>query len=209
MDDTKLRERMKALSSSALSDALDQLGAPGELYGIKRMCGSGTVCGPAYTASYEAFDGKGGLGDFVGNAAPGQILVLDNRGRTDCSVWGDLTSLYASVRGIEAVVIDGAFRDVDGVERTGFPVFSRGSSMTTGKGRVKFARSGVAVTVCGKTIRPGDWIFGDGSGVLVIPAVLAERACELAEARERRDELIAQAVRSGIPLSEALRNAVK
>ena len=197
MNEMELRERMKALSSSALSDTLDQLGAPGELYGIKRMSGSGTVCGPAYTASYEAFDGKGGLGDFVGDAAPGQILVLD------------LTSLYASVRGIEAVVIDGAFRDVDGVERTRFSVFSRGSCMTTGKGRVQFARAGVAVTICGKTARPGDWIFGDGSGALVIPAALVERVCEQAEARERRDKLIAQAVKSGIPLSEALRNAVK
>lgn len=86
-------EAFKRLGTSVISDVLDKLGIWGCIHGIFAQSGSGPICGPVFPVRYEPEDGKGGgLGDFVGQVEAGQVLLLDNYGRTDCTVWGGLTS---------------------------------------------------------------------------------------------------------------------
>src|SRR4029077_16210935 len=108
-------------------------------------------------------------------AGPGEVLVVDAGGGTT-AVWGELASESAHGRGIAAVVIDGAVRDIDAIRELGFPVFSRSVSPNAGEPK-GHGEGGIEVIVGGQRVRPGDWIIGDASGLVVVPK---ERAQEIA-----------------------------
>ena len=108
-------------------------------------------------------------------AGPGDVLVVD-AGSSTTAVWGELASWSAHMRKLSGVVIDGAARDIDAILELGFPVFSRSISPNAGEPK-GHGEIGVEVTVGGQRVRPGDWIVGDLSGLVVVPR---ERAQEIA-----------------------------
>ncbi len=116
------------------------------------------------------------MGDYIDDVPSGSVVVLDNSGRTDCTVWGDILTGVASRRGIAGTVINGVCRDVARARSIGYPVFSRGSYMRTGKDRVEVDRMDVPVSLGEVQVRPGDILVGDGDGVVVIPRI-HEDAC--------------------------------
>ena len=73
------------------------------------------------------------------DVAPGAVVVIDNGGRLDATVWGDILTWFASARGIAGTVIDGVSRDYDRAAELSYPIFSRGTYMRTGKDRVQVA----------------------------------------------------------------------
>ena len=79
----------------------------------------------------------GTVGDFIDDVAAGDVVVIDNGGRTDCTVWGDIMTQYAGAHRFAATVIDGVCRDVNKALGDGYPLFSRGRFMRTGKDRVQ------------------------------------------------------------------------
>jgi regulator of RNase E activity RraA len=161
-----------SFSTCALSDALDVLGLPGQCRDIKPRLLCGSVSGPAFTVSYEAVGpgGEGTVGDYIGEVPPGSVVVIDNGGRTDCTVWGGLLSRAAVARGVAGTFIDGACRDLDEARRVGNPLFSRGVTMRSGKGRVRLKSLNDTVTLGGVQVDPGDQIIADEHGVIVVPA---------------------------------------
>ena len=111
----------------------------------------------------------------IDRAGPGDVVVVD-AGGGHTAVWGELASWSAHGRKVAGVVIDGAVRDLDAILELGFPAFSRHVSSNAGEPK-GLGEIGVDVTVGGQRVRPGDWIVGDTSGVVVVPA---ERAAEVA-----------------------------
>lgn len=199
-------EAFKRLGTSVISDVLDKLGIRGCIHGIHAQSGGGLICGPAFPVRYEPEDGKGGsLGDFVGQVEAGQVLVLDNYGRTDCTVWGGLTSAYAAVHGFEATVINGVFRDSDAVRASGYNIFSKGTCMTTGKGRTKCVATNEPICINDVQINPGDYMLGDGDGLLCIPASRADEVLKIAEELNEADIAAENAVKNGMYLAEAVK----
>jgi regulator of RNase E activity RraA len=104
----------------------------------------------------------------IDEAKQGDVLVINGSGETCRAVFGEILGEICVARGIVAVVIDGATRDVDGLDRVGIPVFARGVNPAgptkTGPGYV-----GIPVA-CGHVVcNPGDAIFGDRDGVIVVP----------------------------------------
>ena len=197
-------ERFKKLPTSVVSDALDRLGIVGACLGIKPIIPGVKAVGPAYTVRYAPMGVVGGtVGDYIDEVPKGYVVVLDNRGRTDCTVWGGILSYVAKRRGIEGTVIDGVCRDVDEILRLRYPVFSRGFFMRTGKGRVRMDAVNVSVTVGGVLVRPGDIIVADSSGVVVVPRERAEEVLSIAEEIHEAEENIVKAVDGGLSLSEA------
>lgn len=134
---------------------------------------------------------------------PGDVLVVDGGGRLDAAVVGDIISAALAGRGAVGLVVDGAVRDLDGIDQVGLPTFARGSHPATGSNRGPGAL-GVTVQCGGVVIEPGDVIRADRSGLVVVPrAQLAEvlRRTEQVDARERgwRAQLA-----GGTSLSQAL-----
>jgi 4-hydroxy-4-methyl-2-oxoglutarate aldolase len=108
-----LTTRFTALPTAAVSDALDALGLPGALLGIGPLTNAARAVGPAYTVRYEPIiDEPGTVGDFLDDVPAGAVIVIDNAGRTDCTVWGGIMTAVASANGVAGTVVHGACRDV-------------------------------------------------------------------------------------------------
>jgi len=162
------------------------------------------LVGPAYTVQYvSASTPPGTVGDFIDDVAPGDVVVIDNQGRTDCTVWGDIMTQYAGQRGIAATVIDGVCRDVTKALGDGYPIFSKGRFMRTGKDRVQVQAINQPVSIGTARVCARDIIVADANGVVVVPR---ERAREVA-ATARRIEAVEAQIRTQISQGKSLRQA--
>jgi regulator of RNase E activity RraA len=196
--------QLAGLPTAAISDALDRLGLPGSLHGIGPLHPGRHACGPAFTATYEPVDAAGGtVGDFLDDVPAGAVIVIDNAGRTDCTVWGGIMTSVAAATGIAATVVHGACRDTATAARTGYPIWSAGRFMRTGKDRVRLAAVQQPLLIDGVTITPGDLVCGDEDGVLVVPADRAPEVAALAADIEAAEDRIVSAVRAGARLADA------
>ena len=154
---------------------------------------------------YAPVGGAGGgtVGDFLDDVPPGAVIVIDNDGRTDVTVWGGIMTEIAAVRGVAGTVINGVCRDVPASLAQNYPLFSRGRFMRTGKDRVRLAAVGEPVTISGIEICPGALVCADADGVVAVPAAAARRITETAEHIERTEAGIVAAARAGSTLRAA------
>lgn len=202
--DAKLAAGFARFSTSTISDALDKFGFGGGCKGITPAFQKIKMVGTAYTVRYVPVGGvKGTVGDYIDEVQPGDVVVLDNNGRTDCTVWGDILTITAKIKGISGTVIEGVFRDMPTILEEGYPIFSRGRFMMTGKDRVMVEATQVIVSIGAVQVKPGDILVGDDSGVVVVPQELAEKVLEAVDAIEEAEQKIVKAVRGGLSLTEA------
>jgi regulator of RNase E activity RraA len=202
--DALRRSRLAALSTSGVSDALDKLGIPGQALGIAPLDRTFRLVGRAWTLRYGPVgEDRGTVGDYIDDLGEGDVVVLDNQGRLDATVWGDLLTTTAHGRHVAGTVIDGVCRDVDRSLTLGYPIFSRGNWMRTGKDRVRVEAVQVPVSVGGIRVEPGDLLLGDGDGLVVIPAARADEVLDAAEEIERAEQAIREAVEAGSSLRDA------
>jgi regulator of RNase E activity RraA len=208
MTDDVLQSRLNAVGTSALSDALDRLGIDGQALGIMPVVRTMRFAGRAFTIRMLPVGLTGGsVGDYIDDVQPGQVVVIDNDGRLDATVWGDILTFVAHNKGVAATVIDGVCRDSDRCVELGYPVFARANTMRTGKDRVTADAYNVPIQIATVRVAPGDWIVGDADGVVAIPAGRAIEVLEIAEAIEEAEDRIRKAVAAGQPLAEARRQA--
>ena len=198
--------RARSLDTATLSDALDRLGIAGQCHGIAPRDPKFRLIGRAFTLLYgPAGKPPGTVGDYIDDVPEGSVVVLDNRGREDATVWGDILTEIAHRRGLAGTVINGICRDVALCRELGYPVFSRGHWMRTGKDRIQVEATNIPVDLGGARVRPGDLIRGDADGVVVIPTEHEEAVLSAAEAIAQAEERIREAVRGGQRLDEARR----
>jgi regulator of RNase E activity RraA len=129
--------------------------------------------------------------------------VLDNGGRENATVWGDILTWVAHRRGIAGTVIDGACRDTHLSLELGYPIFSRSYSMRTGKDRVEVAAMNGPVNIGDALVNPGDILRGDSDGVLVIPRAHEAAILTAAEEIDAIEQKIRGAVNEGRSLADA------
>jgi 3-hexulose-6-phosphate synthase/6-phospho-3-hexuloisomerase len=171
--ETEIRQALLKVSTPNISDAMQRKGA---VHGLTPHLKDPTsrMVGPAVTVVTRDGDWAKPV-EAIDRAGAGDVIVVDaGRGTTAC--WGELASWSAHGRQISGVVIDGAVRDLDAILELGFPVFSRHVSPNAGEPK-GHGEIGVEVLVGDQRVRPGDWIVGDLSGLVVIPR---ERAQEIA-----------------------------
>lgn len=197
-------ERAAKLDTATLSDALDRLGIAGQCHGVRPRDPGFRLTGRAFTILYgPAGKPAGTVGDYIDDVPPGSVVVLDNGGREDATVWGDILTEIAHRRGIAGTVIDGINRDVSLCLELNYPVFSRASWMRTGKDRVQVEAMNVAVTIGQARVAPGDLLRGDADGVVVLPREHEEAILAAAEEIAAAEAHIRDAARSGLRLDEA------
>ncbi|MFE7394521.1 RraA family protein [Streptomyces sp. NPDC057582] len=208
MSNSSLLDRFAALDSAAVSDALDQLGLPSGVGGIRPVWGPAAVVGFAVTVGLEP-RAEGPAGAHIATTAvessdDQSVIVVDNQGRTDVSCWGGILSLGAAQRGVRGVVADGVCRDVAEARELAFPVFARGAIPATARGRLQQRSMGEPVSVAGLTVEQGDVVVADETGLVVVSRDRAEEVAEIATAIVAREHAIADEVRTGTPLSQAM-----
>ncbi|OJI99291.1 hypothetical protein ASPVEDRAFT_123461 [Aspergillus versicolor CBS 583.65] len=204
-EDQELVKLFAGLDAPAVSDALDKLGIPGQALGIMPLTNYKKVTiGPAFTVRYvPASDPPGSVGDFIDDVAAGDVVVIDNGGRTDCTVWGDIMTQYAGLRGIAGTVIDGVCRDVNLAINEEYPLFSAGRWMRTGKDRVQVGGVNEAVGVGKVHVKPRDIVVADVNGVVVVPREKVHEVAEIARKIEASETAIRQMTSNGATIAEA------
>lgn len=204
MEKKELIARLKKLDTASVSDAMDKLGIPCGLLGIQDVTGGHHICGEAFTVHYVPCGMvKGTVGDFLDDVEPGQVVVIDNSGRNYCTVWGDIMTFTSKTKGIEGTIIDGVCRDIHGIKQLDYPIYTKGKYMVTGKERVQVDAVNIPVSVSGVQVRPGDLILADDTGAICIPIDVAEKALEIAEGIEEKEQLIIAEVKKGNTLKAA------
>ncbi len=129
--------------------------------------------------------------------------MIDNSGRTDCTVWGDIMTQYAGLRGIAATIIGGVCRDVGRAIADDYPMFSVGRFMRTGKDRVQVGSANEPVGLGSVRIAPKDIVAADANGVVVIPRHRAREVAETARKIEQSEMKIREMISEGATIGEA------
>lgn len=193
-------ERARAFPAATLYEANAQSGMMDPR--IHAVYGGAHVCGRALTVRCQVGDNLM-IHKAVTVARPGDVLVVCIGNDVESGAWGEILTTAAIARGIVGLVIDGAVRDIDAVERRGFPVFARGAAvgatMKRNRGLVNHP------VVCGNVlVRPGDLIVGDVDGVVVIAREQCTATLDAAEARESKEAVLMQKLEAGKTTLELL-----
>jgi 4-hydroxy-4-methyl-2-oxoglutarate aldolase len=203
-----LTARLAALDTCAVSDALDKLGLSGAVIGIAALAGPAKVAGRVVTTKLGApLPGlpKRHLGaGAVMAAEPGDIIVVEHRGRIDVSGWGGLLSRGAVRRGVAAVLVDGACRDIDESRALGLAIFARAAVPVTARGRVAEHSCQEPITFGAVAVKPGDLVIADGSGIVFVDQARAEDILSTAENIHAREQRMAEAIDAGRAISEVM-----
>jgi len=202
------QSRLGRVDTCVVSDALDKLGFTGVVPGLVRLSTDSKITGPVVTVRLETANGRNAERHLctaaIETAKPGEIIVVEHHSRSDCAGWGGILSRAAGIRKIAGVIVDGICRDIDESRELGFPVFARGVLPVTARGRVIETEFNTPVIIGSITVRPGDWVIADGSGVVFIAAENLQAVVEQAEKLVAREaELIAD-IESGTPVSTVM-----
>lgn len=200
------------LYSAVLSDVLDGLGCRQQVMRpfVRPLSETSVVFGPVRTGLFEERQGVGGDENpyeleiaLIDDLRPGDIPVFACGGPTETIVpWGELLTTAALARGAAGFVTDGLVRDVRAIRASGFPVFHGGVRPLDSAGRAKMTQRDAEIVCAGVTIQPGDLIFADVDGVVVIPAQVAEEAIARANAKIGGENRTREALRAGHRLAD-------
>jgi len=197
-------ERAAKLDTTAISDAMDRLGIAGQCLNIKPLDPRFRLTGRAFTILYgPAGTPPGTVGDYIEDVPPGGVVVLDNGGRENATVWGDILTWVANRRGVAGTVIDGACRDTHLARELGYPIYSRSYSMRTGKDRIQVEAMGGPVNIGDARVNQGDILRGDADGVVAIPQAHEDAILTNAEQIDAVESQIRALVNDGQTLTEA------
>lgn len=173
-----------SLFTAVLSDALDDAGYRNQAMSprMRPLDDTLVLCGRARTGSYaEVAHVEPGINPYeleialIDDLKPGDVAVLACGGSSRIAPWGGLLSTATRVRGGVGCVTDGFVRDVRDIRKLELPVFSCGIAPLDSRGRGQVVAVDVPVTCDGVLVAPGDLVFGDADGVVVVPqAVEAE-----------------------------------
>ena len=189
---------LRSVSSSNISDAMHRKGA---MRGIHPLIPGKKIVGKAITVQTFAGDWAKPV-EAIDLAGPGDVLVIYN-GSNSIAPWGGLATLSCKIRGIEGVVVDGAVRDLQEIRPMDYPLFS--SDVVPNAGDPKGMGEINSEIVCGgQTVRPGDYIVGDDSGVVVIPKERAYEIARRAKEVEKTEDRLFEEIRRGKTLSQVI-----
>lgn len=201
--------RLSRLDACAVSDALDQLDLPPSVTGLTPRAAKGRISGEVITVKLAAGKPKGAVPRHlcttaIDMATPGQVIVVEQRTGIECAGWGGILSNAAHGRGISGVIVEGLARDVDEAAEIGFPVYARGCTARTARGRIYETSTGEPISVGDTTVATGDWVVADGSGAAFVPAARIEEVLTAAERIALREAGMTKAVLAGNPVSTVM-----
>ena len=205
--------RLNRLDCCAVSDAMDKLGLQDRVaIGLEQRSTQRRIAGRVVTYRLGPADQapvRVGPPRHLGTtaidiAAPGEVIVVEQRTGIDAGSWGGILTLGAKVKGIAGVVVDGPVRDIDEARSYEFPVFCRSLTGKTARGRVAEIECNGPVTIGSVKVGPGDYVIADASGVAFIPAAQVEEVLDTAEAIAGREAAMAKALLSGKPIADVM-----
>lgn len=132
-------------------------------------------------------------------------IYLAAGGALRCAYWGELLTATARTRGAVGAVIDGYHRDTPQVLEQNWPVFSRGRYAQDSSVRTAVADFRCPIDIAGVWVEPGDLVFGDLDGVLIIPRALEVEVVTRAVEKARGEKVVRQAIECGMSATAAFK----
>lgn len=208
--DTELFDVMeKRLYAAVISDALDAVGYREQVlrHTIRPLHPETVVVGRAlpvqcvdvYEIPEEPYQQEIAA---VDSLKRDDVFVCSTNQSTRNCIWGELLSTAAQARGARGAIIDGFIRDARQILAMGFPVFTTGLSPVDSNGRGDVIAYNVPIECGGVTVHPGDIMFGDADGVVVIPQAVEIEVLGAAFAKVAGEDRTRDALRAGATLRE-------
>ncbi|MFC5703882.1 RraA family protein [Cohnella faecalis] len=204
MNDKELFDRMtESLYAAVISDTLDELGHRNQVMreNINPIDPNWVLAGRAKTilsvdVHYIPDQPYAKEIEAVDSVKPEDVVIGCTNESKQNGLWGELLSTASKVRGARGAIVDGLIRDTAKIVELGFPVFATGTKPVDSQGRGIVIDYDVPVLCGGVRVNPGDVVFGDRDGIVVIPKDLVgevfERALDKATRENHtRDELLA------------------
>lgn len=198
------------LYTGVISDVLDGMGyrdqaLPGGA--IAGLSDETVIFGPAFTSiGTQVYsmppDPLTAQCKVVDQLGEGEIYVLVTRGEYNCAVFGELFATAVRQRGGAGVLLDGYARDVKALKAMDFPLFYRGRDTRTSKGRCEINECQSPVVMEGVTICPGDYIFGDADGVVIIPKDIVDEVLEKSFQTVKKEDQVRDGLLQGDSLQK-------
>ena len=193
----KLIELKEILYSGVLADTLDQMGVKQNVmrYDIRPLILEKKILGYAFTVlATDVFEEpaepyKLEL-ESVDNVKNGEVIVATTNGSIASGFWGELLTTCAVQNGCQGAIIDGFTRDASRIKKMEFPLFTRGFCPYDSKGRTDVIAYQVPIECGGVRTTPGDLIFGDIDGIVVIPASIADEVIEKALKKIKDEDMV-------------------
>ncbi|TES87942.1 MAG: RraA family protein [Dehalococcoidia bacterium] len=209
--DTEMFDTMRdKLYASVISDVVDSLGArnQGMRPDVRPIYEGATVVGRAYPVLmadvYKFIDDPYGPEiDAVDSLKPNDVMVVCTQRSTRTCFWGELLATAARARGSRGIVVDGTVRDVAQITKMKFPTFATGIYMVDSAGRSIVIDHNCPVDCGGVLVNPGDIVFGDIDGVVVIPKELEKEVIPLALEKVSKEDQLRDELLKGTLLRDA------
>lgn len=141
----------------------------------------------------------------VDTCQPDHVLIAAAGGSMRSGIWGELLTTAARNRGCIGAVIDGAVRDVAAMRAMQFPVFARGRCVYDSQNRQRVIDVDVPVEIDGVVFRPGDLVFADADGIVVVPQEAEAETLQRAWQKVHDENVTRDAIRGGMLATEAYR----
>lgn len=205
---TTTLDRLAALDTNTVSDALDFLDLPGATFGLRPLWDCPKIVGRASTIQLgpktDAQPTVHLISPVIADITTDDRVLVIAGGLDGISCWGDILANAAQVRKIRGSVIDGLSRDIDGSESIGYPLYGRGVTMISARNRVVQIDAGKRVTLAGVDVDEGDYVIADRCGTVFIPAARIDEVLALGERIARRQDGMVEAVRRGRSVADVM-----
>lgn len=198
----QIKERLLPLSTTIVSDALDAIGITNNaVAGIRPVWNCPAIVGVARTlrslpAGPRVQQNHGSI-VAAQQCKPGDIIVIGNGGDIENNSWGEVVTWAAKMKGAVGCICDGAVRDVDVIEQIAFPVYAKGITPRTGRGRMVLDSVNSNVRFVNTQVSPGDIVFADVNGIVFIPPELIDEVLEKAEEIQCREKAMIEKICKG------------
>jgi 3-hexulose-6-phosphate synthase/6-phospho-3-hexuloisomerase len=194
----EVRKAFEKVSTGNICDAMHSHGAMRDIQALRPGL---HMVGPALTI--HTMDGDWAkVVEAIDTATPGTVLVVQARPGTR-AVWGELASWSSIEKGLAGVVIDGGVRDVDDIRTLDLPVFARHLVAEAGEPK-GYGEIGATIICGGQQVKPGDWVIGDDSGVVVVPREQAQEIANRALNVHERENRLREEIKRGSSLGRVL-----
>lgn len=204
-----MEELRSMLYSGLICDVLDQMGYHHQFFSgeMNALLPETVVFGKAFTAvATQVYsmpeDPLTAQCRVLDQMQPGEVFVLTTRGEYNCAILGELMATAIKSKGGTGAILDGMARDLKTVREMKFPLVYRGHLPSTSKGRAEVNECQIPIVIDGVTIHPGDYVFGDIDGTVVIPAELIDEVIERAMEIEHRENDVRDRLLQGASLTD-------
>ncbi len=209
MSTIDFRKMRETLYSGVIADILDELGYRNQAMrsDIRPLKDDDVVAGRAYTVlAADVYDipAEPYKLEFeaVDSLSPDDVMVATTNGSVCSGFWGELLSTVSQCRKATGAVIDGMSRDSRKIRDMDFTLFCRGFNPLDSKGRTDVIAHNVTIECGGVTVHPGDLVFGDYDGIVVIPANAAEETLRRAYEKVDAENVVREAILAGASARE-------